>query len=252
MGRLDGKIAFVTAAGGAIAGETARRFGAEGAMVACVDIVEETVKATAADIEAAGGLAIALVRDVSDENAVKDAIGQTVKAFGGLNVVFNAAAYSDPLLPIADLDVEVWRKTLDVDVTGMFIVAKYAIPHMRVAGGGSFINISSIYGARVARKRPAYSAAKAAVRLLTQSIAVDYAADNIRANAILPGPIETPRLLIASPDMDAVIARHRPHLPAGRLGQPAEIAATAVFLASDESSYTSGADHYVDGGYAAM
>ncbi len=252
MGRLDGKIAFITAAGGAIAGETARRFGAEGAAVACVDIAEENVNKTAADIEAAGGRAIALVCDVTDEDAVKAAIDSTVEAFGGLNVVFNAAAYSDPLLPVEELDVEIWRKTLDVDVTGMFIVAKYAIPHMRAAGGGSIINISSTYGARTARRRPAYSAAKAAVRLLSQSIAIDYAADNIRANSILPGPIETPRLLMASPDMEAVIERHRPHLPAARLGQPSEIAATALFLASEEASFTSGADHYVDGGYAAI
>ena len=166
--------------------------------------------------------------------------------------MFNAAAYSDPLLPAGELDVETWRKTLDVDVTGMFIVSKYAIPHMQAAEGGSIINISSIYGARTARRRPAYSAAKAAVRLLTQSIAVDYAKDNIRANSILPGPIETPRLLVASPNMDAVIERHRPHLPAARLGQPEEIARTALFLASDESSFTSGADHFVDGGYAAI
>ena len=252
MGRLEGKFAFVTAAGGAIAGETARRFAAEGAAVACVDIVEDNVNKTAADIEAAGGSALPLVCDVTDEEGVKAAIGATVATFGGLNVVFNAAAYADPLLPLDELDVEIWRRTLDVDVTGMFIVAKYAIPHMRSAGGGSFINISSIYGARVAKRRPAYSAAKAAVRLLTQSIAIDYAADNIRANSILPGPIETPRLLVASPNMEAVIDRHRPHLPAGRLGQPAEIAATAVFLASDEASFTSGADHYVDGGYSAI
>jgi NAD(P)-dependent dehydrogenase (short-subunit alcohol dehydrogenase family) len=252
MGRLDGKIAFITAAGGAIAGETARRFAAEGAAVACIDIVEETVNKTAADIEAAGGSALPLLCDVTDEEAVKAAIGATVATYGGLTTVFNAAAYADPLMPLEELDVETWRMTLDVGVTGMFIVAKYAIPHMRAAGGGSFINISSIYGARVAKKRPAYSAAKAAVRLLTQSIAVDYAADNIRANAILPGPIETPRLLVASPSMEAVVDRHRPHLPAARLGQPAEIAATAVFLASDEASYTSGADHYVDGGFAAV
>ncbi len=252
MGRLDGKVAFVTAAGGAIAGATARRFGAEAAAVACVDIVEENVKKTAADIEAAGGRAIALVCDVTDEEAVKAAIKSTVAAFGGLDVVFNAAVYSDPLLPAEEVDVAIWRKTLDVDVTGMFIVAKYAIPHMRAAGGGSFINISSTYGARTAKRRPAYSAAKAAVRLLSQSIAIDYAADNIRANSILPGPIETPRLLMASPNMEAVIDRHRPHLPAARLGQPAEIAATALFLASDESSNTSGADHFVDGGYTAI
>ena len=210
------------------------------------------MKQTAADIEAAGGRAIALVCDVTDEAAVKAAIDETVSAFGSLTTVFNAAAYGDPLLPLDELDVEIWRKTLDVGVTGMFIVAKYAIPHMRAAGGGSFINISSIYGARVARKRPAYSSTKAAVRLLTQSIAVDYAADNIRANAILPGPIETPRLLLNNPDMGAVIERHRPHLPAARLGQPEEVAGTALFLASDAASFTSGADHYVDGGYAAI
>lgn len=252
MGRLKGKVAFVTAAGGAIAGETARRFAAEGAAVACVDIVEETVNKTAAEIEAAGGSALPLVCDVTDEETVITAIGATVATYGDLHVVFNAAAYADPLLPLDELDVETWRRTLDVDVTGMFIVAKHAIPHMRAAGGGAFVNVSSIYGARVAKRRPAYSAAKAAVRLLTQSIAIDYAADNIRANAILPGPIETPRLLVASPNMDAVVERHRPHLPAARLGQPAEIAATAVFLASDESSFTSGADHYVDGGYSAI
>ena len=252
MARLDGKVAFVTAAGGAIAGATARLFGTEGAAVACVDIAKENVETTASDIEKAGGNAISLVCDVTDEGGVKLAIKKTIETFGKLNVVFNAAAYSDPLLPAGELDVETWRKTLDVDVTGMFIVSKYAIPHMQAAGGGSFINISSIYGARTARRRPAYSAAKAAVRLLTQSIAVDYAMDKIRANSILPGPIETPRLLVASPNMDAVIERHRPHLPAARLGQPEEIARTALFLASDESSFTSGADHFVDGGYAAI
>ena len=252
MGRLEGKVALITAAGGAIAGKTARLFGEEGAAVACVDIAEDTVKQTAADIEAAGGSAIAITCDVTDEAAVKAAIDKTVSAFGSLTTVFNAAAYGDPLLPVDELDVEIWRKTLDVDVTGMFIVAKYAIPHMKKAGGGSFINISSIYGARTAKRRPAYSASKAAVRLLSQSIAVDYAEDNIRANSILPGPIETPRLLMASPNMEAVVERHRPHLPAARLGQPDEIARTALFLASDEASYTSGADHYVDGGYAAI
>jgi len=252
MNRLDGKIAFVTAAGGAIAGATARLFGAEGAAVACVDISQATVEQTAEDIRAAGGRAIPLVCDVTDEDAVKDAGARTVDEFGGLTTVFNAAAYSDPLAPALGIDVATWRKTLDVNVTGMFIVIQQALPHMIKAGGGSIINISSIYGARVAKKRPAYSASKAAVRLLTQSIAIDYAEDNIRCNAILPGPIETPRLLMANNSMDAVIDRHRPHLPAARLGQPIEIAYTALFLASDASSYTSGVDHFVDGGYNAI
>lgn len=252
MNRLNGKIAFVTAAGGAIAGATARLFAAEGAAVACVDISAETVRQTAADIVAAGGRAIPLVCDVTDEDAVRDAVSQTVSEFGGLTTVFNAAAYRDPQAAALDIDVATWRKTLDVNVTGMFIVIQQALPHMQKAGGGSIVNISSIYGARVAKKRPAYSASKAAVRLLTQSIAIDYAEDNIRCNAILPGPIETPRLLVTNNSMDAVIERHRPHLPAGRLGQPEEIARTALFLASDASSFTTGADHFVDGGYNAL
>ncbi len=252
MGRLEGKVAFVTAAGGAIAGATARLFASEGAAVACVDIIEENVKKTASDIEAAGGKAIAIVCDVTDEEAVKAAIDETVSAFGRLNVVFNAAAYTDPLLPLHELDVDLWRKTFDVNITGMFIVTKYAIPHMKEAGSGSFINISSIYGARAAKKRPAYCSSKGAVRMLSKSVAVDYAEDNIRANSILPGPIETPRLLVANKNMDDVINRHRPHLPAARLGQPEEIAKTAVFLASDESSFMSGNDCFVDGAYNAI
>ena len=252
MGRLEGKVAFVTAAGGAIAGATARLFAAEGAAVACVDIVEENVKKTASDIEAAGGKAVAIVCDVTDEDAVKAAIDETVAAFGKLNVVFNAAAFTDPLLPLHELDVALWRKTFDVNITGMFIVTKYAIPHMKDAGSGSFINISSIYGARAAKKRPAYCSSKGAVRMLSKSVAVDYAEDNIRANSILPGPIETPRLLVANKNMDDVINRHRPHLPAARLGQPEEIAKTAVFLASDESSFMSGNDCFVDGAYNAI
>jgi NAD(P)-dependent dehydrogenase (short-subunit alcohol dehydrogenase family) len=252
MGRLEGKVAFVTAAGGAIAGATARLFAAEGAAVACVDIVEANVKKTAADIKAAGGKAIDIVCDVTDEDAVKSAIDETVSAFGKLNVVFNAAAFTDPLLPLHELDVALWRKTFDVNITGMFIVTKYAIPHMKNAGSGSFVNISSIYGARAAKKRPAYCSSKGAVRMLSKSVAVDYAEDNIRANSILPGPIETPRLLVANKNMDDVINRHRPHLPAARLGQPMEIAKTAVFLASEESSFMSGNDCFVDGAYNAI
>jgi len=252
MGRLEGKVAFVTAAGGAIAGATARLFAAEGAAVACVDIVEANVKKTSADIKAAGGKAIDIVCDVTDEDAVKSAIDETVSAFGKLNVVFNAAAFTDPLLPLHELDVALWRKTFDVNITGMFIVTKYAIPHMKNAGSGSFVNISSIYGARAAKKRPAYCSSKGAVRMLSKSVAVDYAEDNIRANSILPGPIETPRLLVANKNMDDVINRHRPHLPAARLGQPMEIAKTAVFLASEESSFMSGNDCFVDGAYNAI
>ena len=252
MLRLKGKVAFVTAAGGAIAGSTARLFGKEGAAVACVDINRESVSKTAADIVAAGGQAIPIVCDVTDESAVKAAIDKTVETFLKLNVVFNAAAFADPLLPLHQLDLNLWRKTFDVNITGMFIVTKLSIPAMLDAGGGSFIKISSIYGARAARNRPAYCSSKGAVRMLSKSVAVDYAKNNIRANSILPGPVETPRLLVANKNMGDVVERHRPHLPAARLGQPEEIAKTAVFLASDESSYMSGNDCFVDGAYNAI
>jgi len=252
MGRLDGKVAFVTAAGGAIAGSTARLFGAEGAAVACVDIVEDNVEKTAADIVEAGGRAIALVCDVTDEDAVKTAVDRTVSAFGKLNVLFNAAAYSEKRHRLADMPVEMWKNVIDVNLTGMFIVAKYVIPQMQQAGGGSIINVSSIYGVVGTKERPAYCAAKGGVRMLTKSIAVDYAEDNIRANAIMPGPIETPRLLVRNPSIEAVVARHGARLHMGRLGRPEEIARTALFLASDEASYTSGADHFVDAAYTAF
>ena len=131
MGMLDGKVAFVTAAGGGIAGAIARRFGAEGASVCCVDVVEETVSATASDIEAAGGKAIAKICDVSDEAAVKRTIDEVAAAFGELNVVVNAAAASEPLHTVATMPLEIWQEVVDVNLTGMFLVAKHAIPHMQ-------------------------------------------------------------------------------------------------------------------------
>jgi len=252
MGLLDGKVALVTASGGAIAGAIARRFGGEGAAVCCIDIDEETVARTARDIRDAGGRAEARRCDVSDEAAVQEAIAHCVATFGGLDIAVNAAAGRDPYGDILALPVETWRSVLDVNVTGMFIVCKYAIPHMLAAGGGRIVNISSIYGNTVGRGRPVYNASKAAVRLLTKSIAVDFATRNIRANNIMPGPIETPRLLQSNPSMDAVRARHKPHLPMERLGTPEEIAETALFLCSDLSSFTTGADLFVDGGYSAF
>ncbi|MEE8443751.1 MAG: SDR family NAD(P)-dependent oxidoreductase [Alphaproteobacteria bacterium] len=252
MGLLDNRVALVTASGGAIAGAIARRFGAAGAAVYCLDINDETVAQTASDIRDAGGVAQARGCDVTDEAAVKAAIAHCVETLGGLDIVVNAAAGFDPKGDILDLPVEIWRSALDVNVTGMFIVCKYAVPHMLAAGGGKIVNISSIYGNTVGRGRPVYNASKAAVRLLTKSIAVDFATRNIRANSIMPGPIETPRLLQSNPSMDAVRARHKPHLPMERLGRPEEIAETALFLCSDLSSFTTGADLFVDGGYSAF
>ena len=167
MGMLDGKAALVTAAGGGIAGAIARRFGAEGAAVCCVDVNEETVSKTASDIEAKGGQAIASVCDVSDEEAVRTTIDEAAAAFGKLDVVVNAAAASEPLHTVANMPLEIWQEVLDVNLTGMFLVSKHAIPHMQAAGGGQFINISSTFGSIAWPQRPAYMATKGAVRQLT-------------------------------------------------------------------------------------
>jgi len=252
MGRLEGKVAFVTAAGGAIAGATARLFGSEGAAVACIDTVEENVNKTSNDIEAAGGKAIPFVCDVTDDDAVKSAVSATAAEFGKLDICFNAAAYSEKRHRLAEMPLDMWKSVIDVNLTGMFIVARHVIPRMQEAGGGSIINVSSIYGVVGAKERPAYCAAKGGVRMLSKSIAVDYAADNIRANSIMPGPIETPRLLARNPSIEAVIDRHGPRLHQKRLGKPEEVAKTALFLASDDASFTSGADMVVDAAYTAF
>jgi len=252
MGMLDGKVALVTAAGGGIAGAIARRFASEGAAVCCVDINDVTVAKTVADIKVAGGIAIAKICDVADEAAVKFGVDETAKEFGELQIVVNAAAASEPLHTVANMPLEVWQKVLDVNITGMFLVAKHAIPHMQAAGGGQFINISSTFGHVAWPQRPAYMATKGAVRQLTRSIALDFASDNIRANSILPGAIETNRLLERTPTMEQVREKMVPMHPIGRLGQPEDVANTAVFLASDQSSFMTGSDVFVDGGFTAI
>ena len=252
MGMLDGKVALVTAAGGGIAGAIARRFASEGAAVCCVDINDVTVAKTVADIKVAGGIAIAKICDVADEAAVKFSVDETAKEFGELQIVVNAAAASEPLHTVANMPLEVWQKVLDVNITGMFLVAKHAIPHMQAAGGGQFINISSTFGHVAWPQRPAYMATKGAVRQLTRSIALDFASDNIRANSILSGAIETNRLLERTPTMEQVREKMVPMHPIGRLGQPEDVANTAVFLASDQSSFMTGSDVFVDGGFTAI
>ncbi|MGB0574711.1 MAG: SDR family NAD(P)-dependent oxidoreductase [Alphaproteobacteria bacterium] len=252
MGMLDGKAALVTAAGGGIAGAIARKFAAEGAAVCCVDVNEETVARTVADIEEADGKAILRICNVADEAAVKTTVDQTAKEFGKLEVVVNAAAASEPLHTVANMPLETWQEVMDVNLTGMFLVSKHAIPHMQAAGGGQFINISSTFGHIAWPQRPAYMATKGAVRQLTRSIALDFAPDNIRANSILPGAIETNRLLARTPTIEQVRAKMVPLHPIGRLGQPEDIANAAAFLASDQSSFMTGSDVFVDGGFTAV
>ena len=252
MARLTGKVAFVTAAGGAIAGATAKRFAAEGAAVYCVDIDTETVTQTATAITEAGGQATARHLDVTDETEVTNGLTACVEAYGRLDIVFNAAAALEPNATVETMSLATWNEVIEVNLTGMFLVCKYAIPHLRAAGGGSIINIASTYGHIAARQRPAYMATKGAVRQLSRSIALDFAGDGIRANSISPGAIETRRLLHRTPTMEQVRERMVPLHPIGRLGQPEDIAGAALYLASDQSSFVTGSDMLVDGGYTAI
>jgi NAD(P)-dependent dehydrogenase (short-subunit alcohol dehydrogenase family) len=249
MAALEGKTAIVTAAGGGIAGAIARRYAAEGASVMCVDINEETIAKTVADIEAAGGRAAPSTCDVSKEDQVQALIAATVAAFGKIDIVVNAAAFSEPTHTVVTMPLKVWQQVLDVNITGMFLTSKHAIPEMQKTGGGCFVNISSTFGSIAWPGRPAYMATKAAVKQLTRSVALDFASDNIRANSISPGAIETNRLLARTPTMDIVREKMVPLHPIGRLGQPTDIANAALFLASDQSSFMTGADMFVDGGF---
>ena len=234
MAQLTDKVAFVTAAGGAIAGATACRFSMEGAAVYCVDIDNDTVAQTVATITEDGGQATASHCDVTDD------------------IVFNAAAAQEPNATVETMSLETWNEVVDVNLTGMFLVCKYAIPHLRETGGGSIINIASTFGHIAWPERPAYMATKGAVRQLSRSIALDFAGDGIRANSISPGAIETPRLLHRTPTMEQVRERMVPLHPIGRLGQPEDIANAALYLASDQSNFVTGSDMLVDGGFTAI
>ena len=252
MAQLTDKVAFVTAAGGAIAGATARRFAMEGAAVYCVDIDNDNVAQTAATITKDGGRATARHCDVTDESEVQDALAACVAEFGRLDIVFNAAAAQEPNATVETMSLSTWNEVVEVNLTGMFLVCKYAIPHLRKTGSGSIINIASTFGHIAWPERPAYMATKGAVRQLSRSIALDFSGDGIRANSISPGAIETRRLLQRTPSMEQVRERMVPLHPIGRLGQPEDIANAALYLAGDQSSFVTGSDMLVDGGFTAI
>jgi NAD(P)-dependent dehydrogenase (short-subunit alcohol dehydrogenase family) len=252
MGRLDGKIAFITGAGGAIAGAIAQRFATEGAAVMCVDVNADAAARTAGSIASAGGRAIARRCDVSKATDVKAAIDAAVEAFSRIDVLVNTAANNEPLGTTVELDEAKWNETLAVNLTGAFLVCKYGIPRLIEAGGGSIIIIASQLGHVVVPRRPAYVTSKAALIQLARSIALDHSKDRIRANTLSPGAIETNRLLVRYGNMEAARKALVPLHPIGRLGRPEEIANGALFLASDESSFMTGADLVIDGGYTCI
>ena len=251
-GRLAGKAALVTGAGGGIGQAIARRFAAEGAQVMCTDIDAAAAERSAALIVQSGGRAGALRCDVARAEEVRAAIDAAARAFAKLDTLVCTAATDDPLGNAVELDEADWNRALGVNVTGVFLACKYAIPKLVAAGGGSIVIVASQLGQVVTPRRPAYVTSKAALIQLARALAVDHAKDRIRVNTVSPGAIETDRLLRRYGTLEAVRAALAHLHPIGRLGRPEEIANGALFLASDEASFMTGADLVIDGGYTCV
>lgn len=248
-GRLEGKVAIVTGGGSGIGRAVAMRFAHEGAAVLVADVSEPNVRAVAAEIQKGGARALGLKVDVTDPGQVEGMVAAARSAFGRVNVLATCAGVLE-FGTVADTSLEKWNRVIGVNLTGTFLCARAAIPAMIEAGGGAIVTISSSTGAHdAAPGTAAYVASKGGVAMLTKCIALDHAKDRIRANAIAPGPTATP--MLQSVMTPSELESFGTAMPIGRLAKPEEIAAAAVFLASDEASYVTGAVFAIDGGQTA-
>ena len=250
--RLDGKVALITGAGSGIGRESALLFAAEGAAVVVVDVVDEAGQETVEAVRAAGGRALYTHADVSRGADCAAMVEAAERGFGRLDVLFNNAGIMHGRDDDAvATDEEVWDLTLAINAKGVFLGCKHGIPALRRAGGGAVINTASfvaVLGA--ATPQVAYTASKGAVLAMTRELAVVHAREGIRVNALCPGPLQT-KLLMDFLDTEEKRQRRLVHVPMGRFGMAAEMARAALFLASDESSYVTGATFLVDGGITA-
>ncbi len=250
--RLAGRVALITGGGGEIGGAISRRFAAEGAAVAVADIDPAKSEAVARAIRDAGGRAHALVVDVADEASAKAAVLGTIAAFGKLTTLVNVAAAITPDGTVETLSLAQWNTAIGVNLTGAFVMCKFGVPELRRAGGGSIINIASQLGHLGVPLRSPYCTTKAALIHFTRILAMDHAVDNIRANTISPGFILTERSSARSGGKEKARAINGPRHLLNRPGEPEEIAAGAVYLASDDLAFVTATDLLIDGGYIAF
>ena len=255
MNRLNSKVAVITGAALGLGRATAIRMAEEGAAVAVLDMLNPEGEALAAELAGRGFAARFWHCDVSREAEVARVVGEAAAHFGRIDILVNNAGVSGANKPTHEITEAEWDFVQGINVKGVFFCTKHAIPHLKAAGGGSIINLSSIYGLVGGPDVPPYHASKGAVRLMTKNDAIQYASQGVRFNSIHPGYIWTPmverHLRATSSDLEAAKAAAAALHPVGRMGEPDDIAWAAVYLLSDESAFVTGAEFVIDGGYTA-
>lgn len=246
--RLEGKVALISGGARGLGAAEARLFAREGAKVGIGDIREDEARALEAEIRESGGEAMFVRLDVTDEEQWSDAVDAVMTAYGRLDILVNNAGILEHGT-VEETTADSWDRTMGVNGRGVFLGTQAVIPAMSESGGGSIVNISSVAGL-IGGMMTAYNASKGAVRLLTKSSAVQYAAENIRVNSVHPGPTETDMLDVFFRDQE-VREQRAAETPIPRLGKPEDIAYGVLFLASDESSYVTGSELVIDGGHTA-
>jgi NAD(P)-dependent dehydrogenase (short-subunit alcohol dehydrogenase family) len=253
MQRLSGKVAFITGGGTGIGRACALAFAREGAKVVIAGRRPEPLALVVKEIESPAGEALALPCDVTDRATVQAALDKAEQSFGQLNIIVNNAGVAVVATAENTSDQD-WNRVLTTNLTGTFLVSRAALPALRRAAGGTILNIGSILGFVARKDRAAYCAAKAGVSGLTRAMALDHAADKIRVNCICPSIVETElgmQVMSKNPDAHAEREKRVAEIPIGRLGTPDDVAMMAVYLASDESSWITGASFPLDGGLTA-
>ncbi len=248
--RVQGKVALISGGARGIGAATAKLLAAEGAAVTVADVLEAEGRATEAAINEAGGRAAFMRLDVTDEANWQEVVDATVAKYGRLDVVVNNAGISGRT-SVEETPAQTWDRVMAVNGKGVFLGTKLAIPALRAAGGGSIINISSIYGIVGSEGSAPYHTSKGAVRIFTKSVAIQYAAEGIRVNSVHPGFVDSP-MTESAHSIQEVHDLRVGRTPLGRMGTPEDIAAGILYLASDESSFVTGSELVIDGGMTAQ